>query len=413
MPQKSELIIGLSDLEILNVTEAQDIHVEAEYRGEKHCPHCLSKTLRLKDHYFRHLKHTRIGNRLVHLKVRVFKSQCLTCGKYSTTRLPGVLPRRHATENFRQEVFEAHHGGHTQKHLSKTHGIGEATVERWYQSFIDYRLKELSGRACPRVLGIDEHFFTRKKGYATTLVDLRNRKVFDVVLGRSEKSLACYLSRLPEREKVQVVVMDMAETYRSIAKKYFPNALIVTDRFHVVRLVQHHFLKLWSELDPKGRKNRGLLSLMRQHRDRMKPESRRKLERYLKEVPGLKAIDDVQQKVLALMRLKGLSPEQMPPLITEFLDVLKQLKYSGFRTLETLAKTLRSWRHEILRMWRFKRTNAVTEGFHTKMEMISRRAYGFRNFNNYRRRVIALCGWDGIWSRTKQWNQNGLPLKMV
>ncbi|MEI6056695.1 MAG: transposase, partial [Lentisphaerota bacterium] len=35
--------------------------------------------------------------------------------------------------------------------------------------------------------------------------------------------------------------------------------------------------------------------------------------------------------------------------------------------------------------------NSITEGFHTKMEMISRRAYGFRNFENYRLRVRALC----------------------
>ena len=95
------------------------------------------------------------------------------------------------------------------------------------------------------VLGIDEHFFTRKRGYATTLVDLNNHKVFDVVLGRSEASLRSYLKRLPGKEKVRVIVMGLSETYRQIAQQYFPNALIVADRFHVVRLVNQHFLKLW------------------------------------------------------------------------------------------------------------------------------------------------------------------------
>jgi hypothetical protein len=38
----------------------------------------------------------------------------------------------------------------------------------------------------------------------------------------------------------------------------------------------------------------------------------------------------------------------------------------------------------------------ITEGLHNKMEMISRRAFGFRNFKNYRLRVIALCGWNGV-----------------
>jgi len=41
----------------------------------------------------------------------------------------------------------------------------------------------------------------------------------------------------------------------------------------------------------------------------------------------------------------------------------------------------------------------ITEGFHTKMEMMSRRAYGFRNFENYRLRVLAHCGWNGVFNR--------------
>ncbi|TVQ80282.1 MAG: ISL3 family transposase [Bradymonadales bacterium] len=402
MPQASELIIGLSEIKILKAREEQNqTFVEAIFSGKKHCEACGSENIRLKDRYQRNLKHTRIGTRIIHVLLTVFKQLCLDCGKTTMTRVPGILPRRRSSENFRLEVFEAHHDGHTQKKISKTHGIGQATVERWYSSFIDYRVRELSGRAAPRILGIDEHFFTRKQGYATTLVDLRNRKVFDVILGRSERSLASSLSRLPERNQVQVVVMDMAETYRSIARKYFPNALIVTDRFHVVRLVQHHFLKLWKQLDPEGSKSRGLLSLMRQHRERMKPKSREKLERYLDEIPGLRAIDEAQQKLLSLMRLKRLSPPQMKPLITEFLEVKQTLELSGFPPLETLAKTLHSWRHEILRMWRFSRTNAATEGFHNKMETISRRSFGFRNFSNYRKRVIALCGWDGIWNRVQ------------
>ena len=43
-------------------------------------------------------------------------------------------------------------------------------------------------------------------------------------------------------------------------------------------------------------------------------------------------------------------------------------------------------------MWRFTRNNSITEGFHNKMELINRQAYGFRNFENYRLRVKVLCG---------------------
>lgn len=75
-------------------------------------------------------------------------------------------------------------------------------------------------------------FAPRKKGYATTFVDLVKHKVFDAKLGRSEPSLRSHFSGLKDRDKVQVMVMDLSETYRSIAKKYFPNATMVADRFH-------------------------------------------------------------------------------------------------------------------------------------------------------------------------------------
>ena len=42
--------------------------------------------------------------------------------------------------------------------------------------------------------------------------------------------------------------MDLSETYRSIARRYFPNATIVADRFHVVRLINQHFLKVWQQV---------------------------------------------------------------------------------------------------------------------------------------------------------------------
>ena len=49
-------------------------------------------------------------------------------------------------------------------------------------------------------------------------------------------------------------------------------------------------------------------------------------------------------------------------------------------------------RNALVTMWRFTKNNGITEGFHRKMKLIQRRAYGFRNFHNYRLRVIAQCG---------------------
>jgi transposase len=241
-------------------------------------------------------------------------------------------------------------------------------------------------------MGIDEHFFTRKDGFATTIADLTRHKVFDVVLGRSEPSLRSFLRNLIGRERVRVVVMDLSETYRSIAKKYFPNALVVADRFHVVRLVNHAFVKTWGELDEKGRKNRGLLSLMRRHPNRFKPGQRERLMSYLEQVPGLKTLYVVWQDLLRLLRMKGLNQKACRKHLPEFLWIIEELKQTPFRHLRSLGETLDSWKEEIARMFRFSKTNGITEGLHNKMEMISRRAFGFRNFENYRLRVRVLCG---------------------
>jgi transposase len=65
----------------------------------------------------------------------------------------------------------------------------------------------------------------------------------------------------------------------------------------------------------------------------------------------------------------------------------------GDRLVDSLGQILAESRAQpIGAMWRFSKSNSITEGFHRKMKLIQRRAYGFRNFTNYRLRVIAQCG---------------------
>ena len=389
-------ILGLPGVAIERVERKRSIRVWVKPVARPPCIYCQGSSLRIKATHRRTLKHTRQANQVMLLHMTVPKYHCTDCNRYFRHRFEGIRPRLRATEAYRLEVFEAHDGGVSQRKLSMTHQVSSATVERWYQHHIKRRISEMSGRSCPTVLGIDEHFFTRKKGFATTLVDLKNHKVFDVVLGRSEPSLRQYLSRLPGRDQVRVVVMDLSETYRQIARQYFPNAKIVADRFHVVRLVNHHFLKLWQQQDPVGRKNRALLSLMRRHYWNLADEQKANLNSYLERYPVLKALYEAKQRLTELLLLKTLLPKAARRYARQLVALLEQFAQSPARSL---AETLKSWLHPIVRMWRFSKSNGITEGFHTKMEMISRRAFGFRNFENYRIRVLAQCGWNGLITR--------------
>ena len=69
---------------------------------------------------------------------------------------------------------------------------------------------------------IDEHFFTRKKGYATTFCDLKNHPIYDVTLGRAEAALESYFLSLEGKEQVRVVCMDLAVVYRSSSQNSSP-----------------------------------------------------------------------------------------------------------------------------------------------------------------------------------------------
>jgi transposase len=117
-----------------------------------------------------------------------------------------------------------------------------------------------------------------------------------------------------------------------------------------------------------------------------------RIRQYLDACPGLAPIYDFKQRLARLLTTKHRTAKQCRRLIPEFLEIINQLQESPLNALKTLGETLFSWRLEIARMWRFTKTNSITEGFHNKMEMISRRAYGFRNFENYRLRVKAHCG---------------------
>jgi transposase len=384
-------ILNVPGFQLEEIDGLDPVILKLKYLPQIQCRFCSSWNLRIKDTFYRWIRHESLGSRKVFLYLRTHKYCCRTCGKYFNDRFPGILPYRRSTEAFRREVFHKHRDGICQKVLAQRLDIGQATIERWYQSLLELKLSRSQNNPCPRVLGIDEHFFTRKQGYATTFCDLANHKIYDVALGRTEKALEPFLQRVPDKRKVRIVVMDLSETYRSLTRHFFPNAQIVTDRFHVIRLINHHFLKVWQSVDPTGRKNRGLLSLMRRHEHRLSPFQRNRLEQYFDTYPALKIFWQFKHRLCRLLSIKRRTKRQCRRLIPIFLKMIEQLRQSPFDALATLGKTLQSWDKEIVRMWRFTKSNGITEGFHNKMELINRRAYGFRNFQNYRLRVRTLC----------------------
>ena len=389
---RSEVLLGLPEYEVTAVDEVGGmVHLAVRFMGKVLCPHCGEAKLRLKDRRLRSLRHESWGVRRCVLELETRKWLCRACGRSFWQRFPGIQPRLRATEPFRRSVCQKHFDGISRSRLGRREGISSATVERWFLWYLGLLAGERISRECPQILGIDEHFFTRRHGYATTFCDLKNHKVHDVVLGRSEASLESYLARLEGKDLVQVVCMDLAASYRALVKKHFPQARIVADRFHVIRTVNHHFLSCWRDIDPVGSKNRGLLSLLRRHRHNLTSVQHERLAAYLRDKPALEAIYDYKQRLCTLLLEKGRNQKRCRKLARRFLGHIAALRCCGLAPLAQLGHTLYAWREEIACMWRFTRNNGITEAFHTKMEVLQRQAYGFRNFQNYRLRVKVMC----------------------
>ncbi|MDE1868117.1 MAG: ISL3 family transposase [Thaumarchaeota archaeon] len=388
---KFNVILNLPGFSIKKVSGYQPIIMELSYNRLPRCAHCNSKAVRKKSSYVRTVHHELIGHRRSILRFKAYKLYCNACKRYGNQQFPGINKHQRSTWRLQAAIFHQHTWGISQKELAQQFKKGKATIERWYHRHYQEQARELSNTPCPIVLGIDEHFFSRKQGFATTFCDLKKHKIFDIAKGRSESDLAGYLASLQGKERVKVVCMDLSSTYRSIVKKHFPNAKIVADRFHVIRLLQHQCMMTYRELANNVKSNRGLLALLRTRPDRLTAQQILKRNAFFAENPAIAAIYQFQQQLHDLLLKKAMNHDWCRKAIPQFLGMLEALKKSPFKTLASLGRTFYQWKEEIVRMWRFRKSNGITEGFHRKMKLIQRRAYGFRNFENYRTRVRVLC----------------------
>ena len=151
-------------------------------------------------------------------------------------------------------------------------------------------------------------------------------------------------------------------------------------------------MQTYQEIDPKMKNKRGLLAALRTNPENLTSKRLQKRNDYLTQQPAIAAIYQFKQELRQMLMKKTVQAKRCKKIIPLFLKMIMDLKQSPFKRLVTLGKTLYQWREEVVRMWRFSKNNGITEGFHRKMKLIQRRAYGFRNFENYRLRVRVLCG---------------------
>ncbi|MBQ3218038.1 MAG: ISL3 family transposase [Akkermansia sp.] len=362
------------------------------------CPHCGSSELYAHGYYHRNASAMGRDGARKRLRIKLKRYKCRCCAKsfsQSCNRIGiGKWQRRNARLN--DMLSRECANGVSNKAIGMKYRISTSTVERQLHKNHAVLLSEQLQYPCPHVMGIDEHSIHRgrTKGhkFAVTLADLRHHRVYEVFEGKNSKVLEANLRRLKGREQVKVICMDLSSPFRSIVQRLFPRAKIVADRFHVIRLIIDTFHEFCKAADPEIKWKRGIICALRTKGANLRPTQRLLLEKEFSRHPAIETAYDFKEELCTLLSINERKRINCVPLLERLKEMVWQMLHDAPEIFKKLGRTIRQWFEPIIRMWRFTKSNGITEGFHRKMKLIQRRAYGYRNFQNYRLRVLIECG---------------------
>jgi len=391
------LLLGLTDdWRVDRVDLAVDrkrVEVALEYVGRRvACPEC-GADCPLHDHAeertWRHLDTMQFETRLT---ARAPRCRCETCG-VKTAVVPWADKHSRFTllfEAFAIEVLQAASSVSAAAELiglswDQAHAIMERAVERG--------LKQRRLRGLKHV-GLDEKSFGKGQDYVTTLTDLDGARVLEVVPGRTEEATREVWKSLTkgQRKALEAVSIDMWPAYENSVREHAPQAEIVHDKFHVakhlnegvdkVRRQEHKRLKADGDDRLNGTRQLWLFSP-----EKLSEEKSQRLE-------------SLRRESLETSRAWGIKDyfrwfwthETAESGEEFFADWYGWAIRSRLKPMKQVAKMLKTRLPNLLSWFRHRITNALSEGFNSVIQTLKANARGFRNFANYRTRILFFCG---------------------
>jgi len=322
------------------------------------------------------------------LLIHKHRYYCEACKKPFTEPVEGIFPRRRTTQRFRKSLMKACSNYTDLSRVKTEQRCSNGLIYNVFYEQAEVKLRERKGAHWPKKIGLDEHFFSRRKGFtefATVITNLKKGKLFEVVHGKDKKSLLAQLRHIPGREKVKVVAIDMSSSYKSFVKEFFPNAKIVADKFHVLRLPTGSIIKERKEIHGH-RKNLRTRRLLLKNRKDLDYEARCEIDQYLKKYPALNELYRAKEKLHEFYRSKGFHRA-----VKSFRRLIERLEESSLPQLQKLKRTLLKWKNEILLYFELRVTNALSEAINSQAKKLQQRACGYKSFKNYRLRLLSAC----------------------
>lgn len=393
MPQHQRLsqLLLLPELKLLQVyvnRRRQNVQVVAKSSEFEVCPRCATKAYTVYDRRKVRVHDAPIRDKDSWLEIVKRRFFCKKCRKPFTEPVNGVRKGRRMTERFKRSLLWACGTFTDLSRVKKYYRCSTWTIYNALYEHLEINLKRHINYPWPKTIGIDEHFFSRSKGYkqfATVLVDYNNKRVRELVEGRTIGELESALVHIPGRENVKNVVLDLSDPYKSFAKNFFPNASLIADKFHVLRLL-NPAINRYRKIITGDKRSNPVRKLLLRNGKRLEYFQRKALYQWLDQHADLKTIYQFKEALYGFYRINH--PKAATKVLTKITDAMA---LCHLPEIKTLRRTLMKWRNEILNYFVNRITNARTEGFNNVAKLIQKRAYGVKSFKLYRLRYLNAC----------------------
>lgn len=381
--------------ELKLIRSIQENHHAGRFECQKvpeteYCPKCATASSVAYDHRIVRIKDAPIRGKGVILQIRKRRLWCKPCKKPFTERIPGIRNRKRHTERYARTILWACENFSDLKQVRKAFNCSFDFLYRTYYEKLKQEVKERVNYPWTSTIGIDEHAFKKARfgaptEFVTMIVDYNNKRVRELVLGKTTATLVDALSAIPGRENVKNVTLDLCDPFKNFAKAHFPNARIIADKFHVLRLLSPSLLRRRKEItgtraDLRAKK----LLLMSSHK--LDYGSRFALNEFLKNHPEMHELYTWKERMHCFYRMKGYNRA-----CRAFGFMLDEMALSSLPEIKTLRRTLMKWKQEVLNYFVTGLTNARTEGFNNKAKVVKRKGYGYKSYENYRLKVLTAC----------------------
>lgn len=197
---------------------------------------------------------------------------------------------------------------------------------------------------------------------------------------------------------IEAVSVDMWAPYLKVVRATLPDALVVCDKFHIVRIAGKALDGVRRRLQRRTGRSRRTSgfepSLFRiRHAlladpERLRPKKQQQLAAALFAYPDLAKAYGLYQSLRQLYA--EATAENARERLHRFYEDVERSGLLEFRGL--VYGAFRNWEDEILAYFEARITNGYAEGITNKIKVIKRSGYGFRNFTRFRERILVQCG---------------------